>query len=311
MASFPKLTSRALLSPMAGITDVAFRALARTYGAGLTYTEFVSSAAVVRRDAKTIRLLQLDPSERPCAVQVFGNNLAEVVGAAKLLEHTFDIIDVNCGCPAWKVIKTGAGSALLNNPEKIHHFIKTLTSAVHKPVTLKIRLGIDEHHLTAVEIAKRAEEAGATAIAVHGRTQKQGFSGKADWEMIKKVKKAVSIPVIGNGDIFTPQDFKKRLDESGVDYILIGRGAIGNPFLFKQINDYLEKGNYEEKNKTEQFWEYAKLANHYELPFITIKQQAMGFTKGMNRSTQIREMISGCKDSKELQQLFNNLPNHG
>lgn len=306
MARFPQLKYKALLSPMAGITDVAFRALARKYGAGLTYTEFVSSAAVVRHDEKTLRLLKRDPSEQPSAVQVFGHSVEEVVSAAKLLEQSFDIIDVNCGCPAWKVIKTGAGSALLNNPEKIYQFIKTLTRAINKPITLKIRLGIDEHHLTAVEIAKRAEEAGAAAIAVHGRTQKQGFSGKADWKMIQKVKKAVSIPVIGNGDVFTPEDFKKRLDESGVDYILIGRGAIGNPFLFQQINDYLKTGSYEEKSKSKQFWEYTKLADHYHLPFLIIKQQAMGFTKGIKGSTQLRERISGCKKREELDQLFNN-----
>ena len=254
--SFPKLKSKAILSPMAGVTDVAFRVLCRKYGAGLTYTEFVSSAGLARKNKKSIEMLKTDKTEKPTAVQIFGNNTDELIKSAKFLEKKFDIIDINCGCPAWKVIKIGAGSELLKSPQKIYEIVKKLSSVVKVPVSVKIRKGIDDSHNNAVEVAFLAEKAGASAIAIHGRTQKQGYSGKADWEIIKKVKLAVKIPVIGNGDVFTPEDFKEKLDYSKVDYIMIARGAIGNPYIFKQINDYLLKREYYKKDKIELFFEY-------------------------------------------------------
>ncbi|PIN75034.1 tRNA dihydrouridine synthase DusB [Candidatus Woesearchaeota archaeon CG10_big_fil_rev_8_21_14_0_10_37_12] len=299
-SSFPKLTSKALLSPMAGVTDVAFRTLAKQYGAGLTYTEFVSGTAIVRGNEKSLLMLRTDLIEKPVAVQLFGNSVQDVVDAARQIEDDFDIIDINCGCPAWKVIKTGSGSALLNNPEKISFFINKLASAVNKPVTLKIRSGIDEQHMNAVEIAKLAEDAGAAAIGVHGRTQKQGYSGKADWSVIKQVKEAVSIPVIGNGDVFSPEDVKKRIEETRVDYVLIARGAIGNPAIFQQVNDYLKTGTYESIDKIKQFFEFLELAKKYELPFNIIKTHAMSFTKGLEGSARVREGISRADNLKEL-----------
>src|SRR3989338_7456964 len=249
MKQFPKLKGKAILSPMAGVTDVAFRTLCKKYGAALTCTEFVSSTAIVRGSEKTKEMLITDPSEKPVQVQLFGNNLQDVIEAAKYVEKTFDIIDINCGCPAWKVIQTGAGSALLNNPEKIAHIISKLTDAVSKPITLKIRAGVDKDHINAIEIAKIAEDAGAAAIGIHGRTQKQGYQGTADWNIIKQVKQAVNIPVIGNGDVFTPEVFKQRIEESGVDYILIARGATSNPYIFQQITDYMKKESYTSKDQ--------------------------------------------------------------
>ena len=289
---------------MAGVTDVAFRALAKRYGAGLTYTEFVSSAGIVRGNLATSDMLRTAPEEKPVAVQLFGNNVDEVIEAAKLVSVRFDIIDVNCGCPAWKVVKTGAGSAMLNDPEKIGEFIHRLSSAVDKPVTVKIRAGISEKTKNAVDVARLAEKNGAAAIAIHGRTQQQGYSGASDWDIIKRVKESVSIPVIGNGDVFTPQDFKRRLEESGVDYIMVARGAMGNPYLCKQINDYLQKSSYDKKGGISQFLEYIGLAREYSIPFSLIKNHASNFTKGVVGGAQIRLRISQAKSIEEIEGIL-------
>ncbi|MBI4150965.1 tRNA dihydrouridine synthase DusB [Candidatus Woesearchaeota archaeon] len=301
---FPKLSSPTVLSPMAGVTDVCFRALCKKYGAGLTCTEFVSGTAIVRKNEKTNVMLKTDPSETPVAVQLFGSSVQEVIQAAQQIEDKFDVIDVNCGCPAWKVIKSGAGSAMLKSADGVASFINKLASSVSKPVTLKIRAGIDEKHINAVEVAKKAEDAGAAAIGVHGRTAKQGYTGVADWDIIKKVKEAVNIPVIGNGDVFTPEVFKQRLDESGVDAILIARGAMGNPYLFKQINDYLKKGTYEQVNRLSLFTEFLALAKKYALPFNNIQQHALWFTKTAKGGNVLRNRISRCRNQEELSGLL-------
>lgn len=305
---FPQLKGRAILSPMAGVTDVAFRALCKKYGAALTCTEFVNSTAINRKNRKTLAMLKTDDSEDIKQIQLFGGSEDEVITAAKLVEKNFDIIDINCGCPAWKVIRTGAGSELLKQPEKIGQLIKKLNESVSIPVTIKIRKGIDESHTTAIDIAKRAEESGAAALAIHGRTQKQGYAGQADWDIIKKVKQAVTIPVIGNGDVFTPEDFKKRLEESGVDYIMIARGAMGNPYIFKQISDYLTKGYFDEKNKIEQFFEYLTLAQKHTIDFPQIKNQAIMFSKGTEGGARLREKLMKCNNEDELKKILYELP---
>ncbi|OIO41936.1 tRNA dihydrouridine synthase DusB [Candidatus Pacearchaeota archaeon CG1_02_32_21] len=304
MKSFPKLQGKAILSPMEGVTDVAFRELCRRYGAALTYTEFVNSTAIVRKSKKSLDKIKTSKIEKPVAVQLFGNSIKNIIEAAKFCETKFDIIDINCGCPAWKVIQTGAGSAMLNNPEKIKEIISQLSDSVKIPITLKIRKGMNEENINAVEIAKIAEKSGASAIAVHGRTQKQGYSGKADWEIIKKVKQAVKIPVIGNGDVFTPEDFKKRLDESGVDYILIARGALGNPYIFKQINDYLLTGRYDSKDKIGQLNEYIELALKHKILFRQIKTHAVSFTKGLQGGSELRKEINLTKSLDKLKALL-------
>ncbi|MBI4918773.1 tRNA dihydrouridine synthase DusB [archaeon] len=297
---FPKLSSPAVLSPMSGVTDIAFREMAKKYGAGMTYTEFVSSTAITRGSGRSLRMIQTSSIEKPVAVQLYGNNVEEVIEAARFVEEKFDVIDVNCGCPVWKVIKTGAGSAMLNNPELIGKFVNKLASAVNKPVTVKIRIGIDDKRINAVEVAKIVEENGGAAIAIHGRTQKQGYSGKANWEIIKQVKEKVNIPVIGNGDVFTPEIFKERLEYSGVDAIMIARGALGNPFVFNQINNYLKKGDYEKKSGVEQLFEYLELIRKYHIPFAAIKTRAPSFTKGIVGGAEIRTSINKCTSFEEL-----------
>ncbi len=304
MHPFPKLKSPAILSPMAGVTDVAFRALCKRYGAGMTYTEFVSSAALVRSSARTEGMLVTDPGEKPVAVQLFGADAAEVVAAAKLVEKRFDVIDMNCGCPAWKVIKTGAGSALLNEPDRIAKLVEQVASSVKRPVTIKIRAGIDDQHLNAVEVAKAAEAAGAAAVAVHGRTQKQGYRGPADWDVVRRVKEAVSIPVIGNGDVFSAEDFWRKKEESGCDCIMVARGAIGNPRIFEEINgrktpDAVDSSAlFDEKRAM--FLEYYGLAEKYRIPFSQVKDHATSFTKGVPGGSRLRERIVKAKSPEEL-----------
>ncbi len=308
MHRFPKLSSPAILSPMAGVTDVAFRALCKRYGAGMTYTEFVSSAALVRSSARTEEMLVTDPSEKPVAVQLFGADAAEVVAAARMVERRFDVIDMNCGCPAWKVIKTGAGSALLNEPDRIATLVSQVASAVKRPVTIKIRAGIDDQHLNAVEVAKAAEAAGAAAVAVHGRTQKQGYSGKSDWSVVRRVKDAVSIPVIGNGDVFSASDFWRRKEESGCDYIMVARGAIGNPRIFEEIDGKKTSDAPDPSalfdGKRAMFLEYYGLAEKYRIPFSQVKDHATSFTKGVAGGARLRERIVKAKDADELRRVM-------
>ena len=309
---FPKLSSPAILSPMAGVTDVAFRALARGYGAGLTYTEFVSSAAIVRGNTSSLRMIKTDPSEKPVAVQLFGSNVEEVVEAARFLEERFDIIDVNCGCPAWKVIKTGAGSELLKKPEGIAEFINKLASAVSKPVTLKIRKGIDEGHVNAVEVAKLAEDAGAAAIAIHGRTQKQHYSGRSNNEFIKNIKKELTIPVIANGDIRDEKIAKHVLEYTQCDGLMIGRAAIGNPHIFRRIEHYLDSGELLPSQSLSErlvdFFEYEALCRRYKmLVFNDLMAKAMWFTKGIKNSRLVRVEINKAKDIDSILGIMKSL----
>jgi len=230
------INSRLALAPMAGVTDLAFRMICRELGAGLTYTEMVSAKALVYQDSKTKSLLQLGNNEHPSAVQIFGSEPECMAEAAiKALEISgADFIDINMGCPVGKVVKSGDGCALMKDPDKAMKIIEAVTKSIKTPVTVKIRKGWDKGNINAVEFAKMAESAGASAIAVHGRTRTQMYSGKADWDIIKAVKKAVNIPIIANGDIFKPEDAVKILNYTGADIAMIARGAMGAPWLFEQ-----------------------------------------------------------------------------
>ena len=284
-------------------------------GAGLVVTELTSVNAIVAKheqlesQSKNItEFIEFSEKERPLSVQLFGSDITALEKAAKIVEPHFDMIDYNMGCPAPHITKQMAGGALLQNADLTRQIFRTLVNAVKKPISLKMRIGVtEENNSLFLDIAKIAEQEGIGMMTLHPRTVSQGYSGHADWDMIKKLKQNASVPVVGNGDITSPEIAKKVLDYTGCDYLMIGRGAMGNPFIFEQINDYLESGVYKKYTLTdrlEAFVTYLELTEKYHIRFANIKQQAIRFTKGTVGGGQLRNRLSAATNTDDLKELL-------
>ena len=310
------INNRIVMAPMAGISDSAYRLICKEMGAGLVYAEMVSDKAIVYGNKKTIDMLYMREEERPIAQQIFGSDRDSFVKAAKYVMDNMkpDIIDINMGCPVPKVaIGAQAGSALLKDPDKVYEIVKAVVESVPVPVTVKIRSGWDENSINAVEIAKIVEKAGASAITVHPRTRKQGYSGHADWNIIKQVKENVSIPVIGNGDITSCFDAKKMLDETDCDAIMIGRGVLGNPWLIKECIDYLDNGTLpgevtiEDKvNMIKHHLDLLMKTKPLKVALLEIRSHAAWYLKGLPAAKELKNEIFQTKTSEELLNLLDN-----
>ncbi|MAG45717.1 MAG: tRNA dihydrouridine synthase DusB [Nanoarchaeota archaeon] len=300
-----KLKGKIILAPMEGVTNIPFKVLCKKYGSSLAYTSQLSAVAINRKSERILKQARSVSEERPVGLQLFGRNPEVLLKAAKKFEKNFDLIDLNFGCPSNKIVKQGYGSALLKEKDRIFDIVNIVSEGLKKPLTVKIRSGFKK--VEALELVKVIERAGASAITIHARTQKQGYSGKADWELIKKVKSKVGIPVIGNGDVIDEESAERMLKETGCDYVMVGRGAMKNPFLFKRINHYLKTGKkLKQKDKLELFKEYYELCKKYKMVELkNLKVILSYFTQGLGGSKKIRERINKVKSVNELLKINN------
>lgn len=301
------------LGPMAGVTDLPFRLLCKEMGCNMLYTEMVSAKAILYKNKNTKELLNIDKNEHPVGVQLFGSDpdiMAQI--AAQVEEGECDFIDINMGCPVPKIVNNGEGSALLKQPKLVEEILTKMVKAVNKPVTVKIRKGFENGTVYAVEIAKIAESCGVSVIAVHGRTREQYYSGKADWDVIKDVKKAVKIPVIGNGDIFSAEDAKAMKEYTGCDGLMVARGARGNPWIFREIKEYLENGNVIDKptinDIREMIIRHAKMLVDYKGEYTGIREMRKHiawYTAGLPHSAELRRMCNQIETMENLVETVN------
>lgn len=306
------LENNLILAPMAGVTDLPFRLLCKEQGAGLLCMEMVSAKAILYKNKNTEELLTVDSREHPVSLQLFGSDPDIVSEIAKQIEERpFDILDINMGCPVPKVVNNGDGSALMKNPRLAGEIIEKTARAIGKPVTVKIRKGFDEEHVNAVELAHIAQESGAAAVAVHGRTREQFYSGKADWDIIRQVKEAVSIPVIGNGDLLTAEDVIAMEKQTGCDGFMIARGAEGNPWIFNQILHYFKTGEYLPKpdfaEMTEMLLRHARMQLEFKGEYTGIREirkHAAWYTAGYKNSSKLRGRINEVENYEQLEALF-------
>lgn len=306
------LENNLILAPMAGVTDLPFRLLCKEKGAGLLCMEMVSAKAILYKNKNTQALLEIDPREKPVSLQLFGSD-PDIISqiAHEIEERPFDILDINMGCPVPKIVNNGEGSALMKNPVLAGEIIEKTVKAIQKPVTVKIRKGFDDEHVNAVEMARVAQESGAAAVAVHGRTREQYYSGKADWDIIRQVKEAVSIPVIGNGDLLTAEDVIAMKEQTGCDGFMIGRGAQGNPWIFEQILHYFRTGEKLSKPSAEEVTDmilrHAKMMLEFKGEYTGIREirkHAAWYTAGYPNSAKLRVAINAVESYEELERLL-------
>lgn len=312
-----EIKNQVVFAPMAGVSNISYRQIIKEMGAGLIYSEMISTMGIVYNGKKTIDLINFNENERPISIQIFGNDLKSFVEAAKYIEENFhpDIIDINMGCPVPKVaIKSQAGSALLKDPNKIYEIVKAVVDNTNTPITVKIRSGWDDKHINAVEVAQKIESAGASAIAIHARTRSQGYSGSANWNIIKEVKQSVKIPVIGNGDITTPELAKQMLNETGCDAIMIGRATLGNPWIIKEIVHYLDTN--ELLPKPTKIEKIEMIKTHYNLlkkysntthALLEIRTHALWYLKGIPGTKEIKAKICQAKTEEEFMNIIKEL----
>ena len=313
-----QLDNEVFLSPMAGVTDLPFRTICKEKGCGMLYTEMINAKALCYDDENTKKMLNLEDDGHPVAVQIFGSDPEYMGKAASIMnQYTNDILDINMGCPAPKVIKNGDGSALMRNPKLAAEVLTAVVKNLKKPVTLKIRKGWDDNSVNALEIAKIAEECGISALAIHGRTREQFYSGKADWDIIAEIKQSINIPVIGNGDVFDVQDAVNMLEKTKCDAIMIGRGSQGNPWIFNRINHYMKTGEVlpeptlEEKISTAIKHMNLAVAEHGEYVAVREMRKHIGwYLKGLKNSAKYRDQINKITDYKEVISMLEEYVQH-